>query len=272
MTLELAEGLLELLPHAVERRMRVCSDHRSDELEGEADRARFQRSQPRREAERVPVELLVDVDGVSVERCVDRVTPAAEVDEVQQLQVLFELVLRNVEALDELRCRDDRARVLSAGGQEVGEQRLQDGEALGNNRARGPLSGAVRLDRRRFTRKRRWRALMKITHRPERLGDLAAQLVWLERDRASVLPQDPRRELGGGRKVRDEDVVLEPARVPVGTVDPPGGVAGELDARLADDVPDLPGRPAAVPVDVEVDRDPEVAFATGCEADVAADA
>jgi hypothetical protein len=40
-----------------------------------------------------------------VERCVDRVAAAAEVDEVQQLQVLFELVLRDVEALDELRLR-----------------------------------------------------------------------------------------------------------------------------------------------------------------------
>src|ERR671927_334257 len=46
----------------------------------------------------------------------------------------------------------------------------------------------------------------------------------------------------------------------VGTLDPPGGVAGELDARLADEVADLPGRPPAVHVDVEIRRDAEVAL------------
>ena len=57
----------------------------------------------------------------------------------------------------------------------------------------------------------------------------------------------------------------------VRALDPPGRVAGELDPGLADEVADLPRRPAAVGVDVEVGRDAEVALATRREADVAAD-
>jgi hypothetical protein len=45
--LELAEGLLELLAHAVQRRVRVRGDHRADELEREPDRARLERCQAR---------------------------------------------------------------------------------------------------------------------------------------------------------------------------------------------------------------------------------
>ena len=104
--LELAERLLELLAHAVERCVRVGRDHRADELECQADRARFERCQARRMSESVTVELLVDVHLVAFERRVDRVTAPAEVDEVQQLQVLFELVLGNVEALDDSRARE----------------------------------------------------------------------------------------------------------------------------------------------------------------------
>ena len=45
---ELAEGLLELLADALERRVRVGRDHRADELECEPDRARLERRQPGR--------------------------------------------------------------------------------------------------------------------------------------------------------------------------------------------------------------------------------
>ena len=86
---ELAEGLLELAPDPVERRVRVGRDHRPDELEGEPDRARLQRREARRRAERLAVELLVDVNRVAVELRVDRVAAAAEVDEVEERQVLL---------------------------------------------------------------------------------------------------------------------------------------------------------------------------------------
>ena len=88
--LELAERLLELLAHAVEGGVRVRGDHRPDELEREADRSRLERGQARGMAESVAVEFLVDVHLVPLERGVDGVTAAAEVDEVQELQVLFE--------------------------------------------------------------------------------------------------------------------------------------------------------------------------------------
>src|SRR6185312_13962247 len=97
--LELSERLLELLPHAVERCVRVGGDHGADELQGEPDRACLERSQARCASERVPVQLLVDVHAVTLERGVDRVTATAEVDEVEELEVLFELFLWNVEPL-----------------------------------------------------------------------------------------------------------------------------------------------------------------------------
>ena len=63
---ELAEGVLELPADALERRLRLGGDHRPDELEREADRARLERRQPRRAPERVAEELLVDAHLVAV--------------------------------------------------------------------------------------------------------------------------------------------------------------------------------------------------------------
>src|SRR5205823_12931524 len=48
-----AERLLELAPHALERRVRVCGDHRADELERKPDRTGLERRQARRRAEGV---------------------------------------------------------------------------------------------------------------------------------------------------------------------------------------------------------------------------
>ena len=89
---ERAERLLELRADAVERRVRAGGDHRADELEREADRARLERRQPRRPAERVAEELLVDVHLVAVQLGVDGVAAAAEVDEVEQREMLLELL------------------------------------------------------------------------------------------------------------------------------------------------------------------------------------
>src|SRR5581483_12099220 len=93
--LELPEGLLELLAYAVEGPVGLGRDQRPDELEREPDRARLERRQPRREAERVAPQLLVDVDLVALELGVDRVAAAAEVDEVEQREVLLELLGRD---------------------------------------------------------------------------------------------------------------------------------------------------------------------------------
>src|SRR5262249_2886674 len=82
------------------------------------------------------------------------------------------------------------------------------------------------------------------TARAQRPCNLPAQFVRLERDRAAVLAQDPRGEQRQGREIRHEDAVVELARVAERALDPPGGVACKLDARLTRDVADLPRRPA----------------------------
>ena len=104
---ELAECLLELAPDALERRVRVGGDHRPDELERQSDRPRLERCQPRRRAERVAEELLVDVHLAVLELGVDGVAAAAEVDEVQELEVLLERLRRDVEALGDVGGRND---------------------------------------------------------------------------------------------------------------------------------------------------------------------
>jgi hypothetical protein len=147
--LELSERFLQLAAHAVKRRVRVGGDHRADEFERQPDRARFQRCQARGMSERVTVELLVDMHLVALERRVDRVAASAEVDEVEELEVLLELVLGNVEALDDLPRGDDGVVALAACREQVREERLQDGEALRHHRARGTFAQAVLPRRRR---------------------------------------------------------------------------------------------------------------------------
>ena len=87
-------------------------------------------------AERVAEELLVDVHLVAVQLGVDGVAAAAEVDEVEQRQVLLERLGRDREALDQLARRDHGLALLAARGEQVGEQRLEDAEALRRDRAR----------------------------------------------------------------------------------------------------------------------------------------
>ena len=83
--LELAERLLELTAHAVERCVRIGGDHRADELEREPDRTGFEWSQPWRQSEGVAVQLLVDPDPVVLQLRIDGVAPAPEVDEIEEL-------------------------------------------------------------------------------------------------------------------------------------------------------------------------------------------
>src|SRR6185295_19380266 len=90
-------------------------------------------------------------------------------------------------------------------------------------------------------------------------------------DRPPVLAQDPGSELRQRRVSGHEDAVLQLSGVAECALDPPCRVPRELDPRLAHDVADLPRRPAAVLVDVELRRNPEVAFATCRETDVTPD-
>ena len=106
--IELAERLLELPTHLVERAVSLGGDHRPHELEREPDRPRLEGRQPRRRPERVAEQLLVHVDAVAAQLGVDRVAAAAEVHEVEQREMLLERLGRDHEAVDELGCRDHR--------------------------------------------------------------------------------------------------------------------------------------------------------------------
>jgi len=185
--------------------------------------------------------------------------------------VLLERVLRDAEAVDELARRDLGGAFVAALRQEVREQRLEHGETLGHYGPGGPVTRAVLDGDGRLARDPRQRAFVCGANLAHGVRDLAPELVRLERDRATVLSQDPRGEQWDRRVRRDEHSVLDAADLPVRSLDPPGGVPDDLDPCLADDVTDLPRRLTAIVVDVEVGRDPEVALAARGESDVAAD-
>ena len=198
--LELAERLLELLAHAVERPVRLGGDHRPDELEREPDRACLERRQSRRRAERVAEELLVDVDLGAAQLGVDGVAAAAEVDEVEQREMLLDRLLGDLrEALDEVAGRDDGARLVAAGGEEVREQRLEDAEALRVDGTGRPLRHLLGHDRARLGGHGGGGGVDRCDA-AQAAGDLAAQRVRLERHRAAVEPQDPGGEVREARR------------------------------------------------------------------------
>jgi hypothetical protein len=146
-------------------------------------------------AKGVAVELLVDVYVVAVERGVDRVAPPAEVDEIQELEMFLQLVLGDGEALDDLVRGNDGLVVLAAGREEVGEEGLQNGEALRDDWARRALACAVVPAWRCSGRELRRCGFVLLADDAERLRNLAAELVRFDRDGAAILAQDPRSEL-----------------------------------------------------------------------------
>src|SRR5262249_61625010 len=86
---------------------------------------------------------------------------------------------------------------------------------------------------------------------------------WRDRRGTAVLADDPRRELSGARVSGHEHAVVYVAVGAVRALDPPGGVVADLDLRLGDEIADLPGRPVAVALDLEIRRHAEVALAAG---------
>src|SRR5438105_13556867 len=227
-------------------------DHRPDELQREPDRARLERRQTRRPPERVAEELLVDVDLVAVQLGVDRVATAAEVDEVEQRQMLFECLRRDGEALGEIGRRDDRLLLLAAGGEQIREQRLEHPETFGRDRPRRAFGAAV-VPELAYSRRRLGRGAGVGPLR--RLGAFEHELAELRRvewDRASVLAQHPAREQSQLRVLGLEDVAVDAvARLAVRTARPPGRIRSELDAGLAERLSELPVGTAAEVLDAE---------------------
>ena len=116
----------------MERRAGIGGHERADEVEREQERLGLERREPRGAAELVAVELLLDVDRAPVVDAlgVDGVAAAAEVDEVEQLQVILELLVGELEARGQLGGVDGGVLVLAAGRQHVGEHGLEHREAL----------------------------------------------------------------------------------------------------------------------------------------------
>ena len=161
-------------------------------------------------------------------------------------------------------------RVVAAAVEQVREQRLEEAEALRRNGAGrafflvGGRLGGEGGDLRRAP-------VVPLVHEVEVGAELAAELRRRERHRASVLAQDPGRELPEIRVVGEEDAVLDPAVASEQAVDPPGRVACDLDLGLALRLADLPWRALAVVLGVEALGQAEVALAPRCEPDLTAD-
>ena len=94
----LPERAGDLVAHGLQRAVGLGGDHRRDHVQRPQERLCLQRRQPRRAAEGVAVELLVDQDRAVLGRAVDGVAAAAEVDQVEQVEVLLQLLLGEVEA------------------------------------------------------------------------------------------------------------------------------------------------------------------------------
>ena len=278
-----AERRLDLLAHRRERRVGLGGDQRRDDVERPQERLGLERREPGGAAERVAVELLVDVDVAVLGRAVDGVAAAAEVDEVQEVEALLELLRREPEAALELvgldaarrpRRRSGRAgRPGAPGGARTA--RARPGRAPrggGSGRLRASAStGAAGTARGSPV----W-ASMTVCRSAATASTTA---LGLDGVRAPAEREDPRRErgeVGVGRREAGRAVgqLLELAVGAVPALDQPGGVGARPRSTA---VPtslgrELPRRPVAVGGDVEVGGDPEVALAAGRELDLAADA
>ena len=125
--------------------MSLRRDHGANELESQPNGASLERRQPRGPPESVTEQLLLDVDRVALDRRIEGVAAASEVDEVQELEVLVEMLDRNPEPLRKLGGGDVGGRILAAAGKEVRQERLQEPEALGGHRTGGALDHLPRF-------------------------------------------------------------------------------------------------------------------------------
>ncbi len=105
----------------------------------------------------------------------------------------------------------------------------------------------------------------------EAFRDELAQRLRLDGHGAAVLLQHPARELAEVRVLRREDAVLDRSALRERALDPPGGVARDLELRLPPRLADQPLGAVEELRDVELRREPEVALAAGREADLPAD-
>ena len=278
-----AERRLDLLAHRRERRVGLGRDQRRDDVERPQERLGLERREPGGPAERVAVELLVDVNVAVLGGAVDGVAAAAEVDEVQQVEALLELLRREPEPAPGARPPRPAPRPRRRSGR-AGRPGAPGGARTAPG-ATGPgMRGAAAA---RAPRPRPAAGAAGTARGSPRVGvDHGLQVgghglddrVGLDGVRAPAQREDPRRErreVGVGRREAGRAVgqLLELAVGAVAALDEPGGVGAHLDDGRPGLVGrELPRRPVAVGGHVEVGRDAEVALAAGRELDLAADA
>jgi predicted DNA-binding transcriptional regulator YafY len=100
--------------------------------------------------------------------------------------VFLELLGGDVESLDDLLGGDDRVVVFAAGGEQVGEECLQDGEALGHDRAGGSFPRWVDARDRGGRGELRRRFLVSFADGAQCVGHFPPELVGLDRVRMKL--------------------------------------------------------------------------------------
>ena len=118
--------------------------------------------------------------------------------------MILELLVRDLESLDELGGRDDGVLLLAARCEQVGEQRLEQPEALGRDRPGRPLGGRI-VARVRWTSRAGFDGAVprgSCAHAAQAVRDLAAEIGGLERIGTAVLAQHPGGEHRQARRTR----------------------------------------------------------------------
>ncbi len=222
--------------------------------------------------EDVAVELLVDAYDVTVVHRVHGVAAAAEVDEIEEREVILELLEGNREPRCELAGIDHRGALVTARGQKVCEERLQDAEAFRGDRPQRSLWQRPPRIRPLRSGCRGRRPGVRLGELREPVRDRLHELIGLDRYGTAVLAQDPSCEQVDVRVLGLEHSVLDRPRIGERSLDPPRGVVRDGDTRRRHRLSDLPRPGDSVFLDVEVGGDAEVALAPGGEPDVPTDA
>ena len=214
---------------------------------------------------------------------VEDVGAAAEVDDVEHVDVLAQLLLGDLELVDDV--VDAQALAAAAGGDEHAGQRDQAGEALGADGAAlalavgrvGDLGDAVGGRAPALAREREV-AGVPSDDQVDAVARLALELGRAEQPRVVAEPEHPGHEqarvgvLGGehdrpvGLARRDLAVMAEVA------LDVPGHAAVDLDLGGAKRVAELPVRAGGIRARIEVAGALEVVLGLGRVGDLAADA
>jgi hypothetical protein len=269
----LAERVHDLLARRGERALRQVL---ADQVDGSDERLGLQRQQARRPREVVAVRLGVHLDLVALHLGVEHVRAAAEVHDVQHVDVLAQLLVGDLERLAERR-HVELAPLARGVDQDAGE-RDEPGEALRADRRLAPLLVVLGLGLLAAAG-----GLGELGRLGVALGDEVEPLACLRDELLRALDarllaeaEHPRHHLAGVRVVGLEDHaavrVRDLACVPEVPQREPVDPVGEPDARAPHGIAELPVGARGVHARVEVLGAAEVVLGLRRVADLAADA